>query len=91
MHNDSYTNYCNKCKMNICTICEEEHQGHDKILLNNMMINKNKLMDKLNELRIEKDKFNDNINKIIKIINKIRETINSYYNLEEYIISNNDL
>ena len=50
-HNDSFTNYCNNCKINLCTICEEDHVNHDKILLSKMMINKNKLINKLEELK----------------------------------------
>ena len=32
--------------------------------------------------------FNENINKIIQILNKVKENMNNYYKLEEYIINN---
>ena len=38
-HNDIYSKYCNKCKMNICFICENEHKDHKTISYGEMIPN----------------------------------------------------
>ena len=83
-----FTNYCNKCKMNICSLCEKEHSEQDKKLISSMILDKKDLLNKLTELKQSINIYNDNINKIIEILNNVKENMNNYYKLEEYIINN---
>ena len=53
-----------------------------------MVINKKELITKLNEFKKAIDPFNDFINKIIEELNTIKDNINNYYKLEEYMINN---
>jgi len=86
-HNEYFTNYCNQCKINLCSLCVNEHSGHNMIFLPNIMPNKNDLITKLDELKISINLFNSNINHIINILNIVKDAINTYYKLEEYIIN----
>jgi len=87
-HNEPFIHYCNKCDINICSLCEEKHLEHEKILLKKMVIDKKELITKLNELKKAIDPFNDFINKIIEELNTVKDNINNYYKLEEYMINN---
>ena len=87
-HNENLTNYCTKCKMNLCTICENNHLGHNQILLRSMMPNKNELLIKFNDFKKKIKVFNGNINRIITILKIVKENINNYCKLEEYLINN---
>jgi len=87
-HNEIFINYCNNCKRNICTLCDKEHINHNKILLSNMIIEKEELITKLNILKKSINIFNNDINTIIQKLNKVKENINNYIKFEEYIINN---
>ena len=89
-HNEPFTDYCTNCKMNICFLCDEEHNGHDFISLRKMMISKNELIKNLEELKKTIGIFEDNIAKLVEIFNSVKEFMNNYYKLEEYIINNYD-
>ena len=89
-HNEPFTNYCKKCNSNICYLCEEEHKEHEIILLRKLMIDKKELIIKLNELKKSIDLFNEDINKIIEVLYNVKENLDNYYKIEEYIINNYD-
>ena len=74
--------------MNIYSLFEEEHLEHEKILLSKKMKNKKELVTKLNELKKTIDPFNDFINKIFEVLNTVKDNINNYYKLEEFMINN---
>ena len=89
-HNESITSYCNQCTKNLCFICEKEHNGHEVYNLGNMLINKNELSLKLTELKKYINIFIDNINSILKILNNVKENVENFYKLEEYIVNSYD-
>ena len=89
IHDDEpLTHYCNLCKKNLCSICIQAHLDHDKILLANIIPNKNELLKQLEYLKNIMNMFTKNINKIIEILNEVKEAFSIYYNLEEYMITN---
>ena len=87
-HNESYTYYCNECKINICTLCLNEHSGHDKILIADIMHDKNDLIKQLNDFKNKVNKFNNTINDIISSFNIVKDNLDNYYKLVEYLINN---
>ena len=86
-HDEIYIYYCNDCNKNLCSLCSKEHLKHNRILISDMILDKNELIIKLNELKKSINIFNNNINNIIEILNIVKENINNYYNLEEYMIN----
>ena len=57
------------------------------IFLPNIMPNKKELITNLDKLKISINLFNSNINRIINILNIVKDTINKYDKLEEFIIN----
>ena len=90
-HNDTYTSFCNKCQINLCVICEKQHQNHDKIPFGKMMVEKEQLKERLNSLKDEIMKMDINIKEMIKILNKVNNNMNNYYNFIEEIVNNFDV
>ena len=86
-HDDKFVNYCNECKKNICLLCEIDHSTHDKQSINDMILDKKEIMNKLNEFKMSKNIFDENINKIIEILKKMKENMDNFYKFEEYIIN----
>ena len=72
-HNQTYTSFCNKCKIDLCEKCEKEHQDHDKIAFGKMIIEKEKLKERMKSLKDEITKLDI---KIIEMINKLNEINN---------------
>ena len=97
-HDEPYTSYCSNCKINVCTLCENDHLKHEMILLRTKILNKKELLIKLDNLRKSKEIFNENIRKMLEtlnldkintdLINLLKENIENYYKLAEYIINN---
>ena len=87
-HNKTYIKYCNKCKINICPLCEKDHLIHDTINLGDMTPNEKELKEKLLELEKKINLLNENITEKSDISNKIKENINKYYQITHDIINN---
>ena len=86
-HNDSFIKYCIKCKENMCILCINEHNNHDIKNFENILINKNEL---LNEMDVFKEiiyKLKNNINEIKGKLNKIINEIEIYYRIINDIIN----
>ena len=87
-HNDVYIKYCNKCKINLCLSCEDDHLNHDILYLGDFKQNKNSLNMKLDELKQQINLLNDTINEIINILNKVKDYYNNYFNIANDMINN---
>ena len=48
-HNDYYISYCEKCKINLCTLCEG-HKKHKRIYYDDYLPKNEELIEKKNEL-----------------------------------------
>ena len=84
---EKFVNYCDKCKINVCSLCDKEHLNHKKFSIINIILDKEELLIKLDELKKSINIFNENINKIIEILNNVKNNMDNYYKLEEYIIN----
>ena len=87
-HNELYISYCNKCKINLCSKCELEHNNHEIIKYINILPDENQIKEELKEFRNKINKLNDKMNNIINILNKIKENIELYYKINNNIITN---
>jgi len=72
--------------MNICMICENNHNDHDKIFLGKLIIEDNKILKAMEEMKKEIDIFNNDIKEKIGKLNKIIKNIEEYYNIINEII-----
>ena len=87
---EKFVNYCDKCKINVCSLCDKEHLNHKKFSIINILLDKEELLIKLDELKKSINIFNEKINKIIEILNNVKNNMDNYYKLEEYIINSNN-
>ena len=88
IHNENYISYCNKCEKNICMSCENEHSEHSIIYYGKLIIQENKIINRMKEIRKEIDIFNNDIKEKINKLNKIIENIEEYYKIIDNIIKN---
>ena len=77
-HKDSFAKYCNKCKIDICCLCEEEHSGHKLILYGNIISNKRQLMIHLEKIKECFDKYDKNCMEITTRVNDAKYKIIDY-------------
>ena len=72
----------------MCILCINEHNNHDIINLENILINKNEILNEMKEFKEIRNKLKYNINKIKEILNKIIIEIEIYYRINNDIINN---
>ena len=85
IHKELYVKYCNTCKIIICLSCYNKHIKHEIISYKDIIPNLDELKNKMIKLKDSIDIFKSDI-KII--INKVREGIDIYYNINNNIINN---
>ena len=88
-HSKNYSSYCNKCKKNLCKSCENGHNSHDIVYFKDLIFAKDEtsIRNELNELRTKIDNLKGNINKMIKMLKKVVENMDNYYQINLDIIS----
>ena len=89
IHNENYVSYCEECKINICTSCDN-HKNHKRINFIDILPNKDDLIKKIKQLKDYIYLFNNEINMLINILNEIKNKMNIYYKINEDIINNYD-
>ena len=87
-HNEHFIKYCLQCNKNICYSCDDEHEEHNQMYLNDIKININEKKNNLNIMKKEIDIFNNNINEIINKLKDISNIMNIYYEINNNIINN---
>ena len=90
-HNKTYIAYCDDCKQNICTFCEQNHKNHKIITFGQIIPDKDQKAGYLKQLKEKIDKLNDDINGIITRLEKVKENFQYYYDLNKKIINNFNL
>ena len=76
IHNQPYIQYCKECKINLCLLCESNHENHNIIKYNDIQINTFTYLNKMKEMKEMKYK----INELKTDIKKINEMINTIIN-----------
>ena len=87
-HNENYTIFCKNCNKDMCAFCQKDHQEHELIHFYNIIIDENKLKDKMKENEERKDRLIVEIKKIINKLNNIIEKIDLDHNIKNSIINN---
>jgi surface protein len=91
IHNDTFTSYCKECRLNLCKSCEKQHnKSHQIILYQNIFQNEEEITEKMNKFRKSIDIFNTDIREMIKILNKVKEKVENYYQINYDIVNNYD-
>ena len=85
-HNESYTEYCNDCNIDICLSCYNEHKNHKLILYKEKLIDEKILRNKMNEFENVINKLKINIEGIIIKLKNIIENMNIIYNINNNIL-----
>ena len=87
-HNDSFIKYCKDCNENICINCEIEHNNHNIFDYKQILIDENELSKTMKNLKNIIDKFKYKINIIRELFERIINTFDIYYKINDEIISN---
>ena len=93
-HYQAYKSYCESCHINLCPLCNAEHQSHQKIEFKYIMPNKYEIKEYRNYLNKFKKMiilFNNNIQLIINSLVKVSENIGIYYKITENILNSFDI
>ena len=87
-HGASFFGYCNDCKKNICSICDEEHSNHDIITYGKIIKDRNKILDNNTLLRNDINIFNNVVREIINKLNIVIKNFEIYLEINKNIIDN---
>jgi hypothetical protein len=79
--NEKYVKFCNNCKLNICLMCESEHENHSCKSFGSMMPKEQKIKIKLMEFKKEIDLFKEKVKSITSKLNKVVENLEKYYEI----------
>lgn len=90
-HNVNLISYCNNCKKDLCLYCENEHENHQKIKFVLINPDVNKIQKELEDLRNNIDKFEQDINLIIEKLGKVKEKMETFYNINYTIFKNYEI
>ena len=74
-HGEYYIKYCNKCHLNICKACEQDHKSHNMAYFVDIMPNKNILVGSIRELETKINKFEEDIGNIKSIYDKMIDNL----------------
>ncbi len=78
-HGEYYIKYCNKCQLNICKICEQDHKSHNMTYFIEIMPNKKVLVGNIRELETKINKFEEDIGNIKSLYDKMIENLKKNY------------
>ena len=84
---EHFTSYCQTCKKNLCVSCENDHGQHEVIPFSKLMKNKNELIKQNTNLKKDVDNFKKIINDITKKLNKARDNIDIYFDINKMLIN----
>ena len=84
---ENFTSYCQTCKKNLCVSCENDHNQHEVIPFSKLMKNKNELIKQNTNLKKDVDNFKNLINDITKKLNRVRDNIDIYFDINKMLIN----
>ena len=88
-HNNYYISFCEDCKKNICSLCNE-HEKHTKINFTDIVSNKENLIKKMKEIKYKINLIKNESKMLKSLLDEVMEKLNIYYKIIEYIIINYD-
>ena len=85
-HQKNYTKYCEECNINICELCEPNHNGHNNVYqLKSKIPDKNiikKAEDKINQQKKQIDEINNVLNNFLKVVNEKTKEYQNKLNID---------
>ena len=90
-HNEKYSKYCKKCKINTWILCKNEHLNHETTFLEELLLDKRDLQIELNKFKENFEIFQNDINEMIQKIENVKENLNIYYKIVNDMINNYDM
>ena len=90
-HNEFFVKYCKNCKNDLCFTCLNEHKNHELISYEDELIDIKELRNKMNNLNMVINKFKMDLEEIISKLKKLKENLDTYYNINNKIINNYEI
>ena len=87
-HNELFIKYCKTHNKDICMLCEKEHEGDKITEFTKLLIDNDVLLESMEKLNKSIDNFKYKINIIKEILDRLMNTIELYYRINNNIISN---
>jgi len=87
-HGETFVKYCEDCLTDLCFSCINGHKNHKVISYEEKIIDIKGLRSKMNELKEVINKFKMNLEEIIAKLKKLEDNLDTYYNINNDIISN---
>jgi hypothetical protein len=91
-HSDVYNCFCLECQKDLCTLCENQHNGHELISWGSIIT-----QDTIESCKKDLGNLNENIKKlkkdiknIISKLNKLKENLDSYFEIYKNMVENFD-
>jgi len=85
-HQKNYTKYCEECNINICELCEPNHNGHKNVYqLKSKIPDKNnikKAEDKINLQKKQIDEINNVLDNFLKVVNEKTKEYQNKLNID---------
>ena len=89
IHKLCYYTYCDECNKNLCMQCQNEHdKGHNIIEYRKVFEEEENIKKELDEFKKNIDILDDEINRIIQKLNKIKDNMKIYYEINKNISEN---
>ena len=82
-HEDTFSSYCNQCKKNLCTACENKHYGLEIISLGKLFPDKNELKRQNETFKVNLDKLKEDVKNLVDILNNFIKNIEIFYNIKK--------
>ncbi len=92
-HKEKFNSYCVNCFKNLCSICESEHDNEHRIVIFDEVINDeivNEIKDTQKDFKLQLDLICDQIKTMIEVFQKMLETLNGFYDINDKIFQNYD-
>ena len=83
-----FSKYCNTCNIDLCLICENEHDEHNLIDFKDIITNKDDLLKIKDDLNQVVNNFKYQIDIIKYAFDRMIKILEIYYNINNDIINN---
>ena len=82
-HFQLFKYYCYNCHRNICDLCESEHEYHNKIKLEDILLEEDELIEKKNKLNKEKEELIKIYDCFYVLIEEIKRKFERLYKIKQ--------
>ena len=87
-HNEPFIKFCLTHKKDMCMLCQTEHEGDEIIDFGKILIKNDELINSMKDLNNTIDNFKYKINIIKEILDRLINTYDLYYKINNDIMNN---